>query len=188
MHIAQPLIVVWYLRCHKRIALCLVAYDAVMAVAICLLEWHYFVDLLGGAIVAALAIVIVRSEDHPRDLATSNSWVARPWRSDCSDELDVLRSLALRSAARGHATVWSVVTLMSYFSRDALPTEIVAPQGASDGDSESITIPEKSGYDWCISLLILFLSIAYLRLFYNYTLINGDEGIVLQGAQRVLRG
>ena len=53
---------------------------------------------------------------------------------------------------------------------------------------ESITIPEKSAYDWCISLLILLLSIAYLRLFYNYTLINGDEGIVLQGAQRVLEG
>jgi hypothetical protein len=76
---------------------------------------------------------------------------------------------------------------MSYLSADDLPAEVVAPQGASV-DSESITIPEKSGYDWCISLLILFLSIVYLRLFYNYTLVNGDEGIVLQGAQRVLEG
>ena len=77
---------------------------------------------------------------------------------------------------------------MRYLETEDRHGQVVASQGASDGDSESITIPEKSGYDWCISLLIVLLSIVYLRLFYNYTLINGDEGIVLQGAQRVLQG
>jgi len=60
--------------------------------------------------------------------------------------------------------------------------------GTSHQDSESISIPENSGMDWCISLLVFFFAIVYLRLFYNYTLLNGDEGIVLQGAQRVLEG
>jgi len=96
---------IWYLRCRKRVALCLLAYDGLMAVAICLLEWHYFVDLLGGAIVAALAIVIVRWDDHPRDLATSTQPGARPWMLDYFDEPHVLRSLAPRLAAMGRATV-----------------------------------------------------------------------------------
>jgi 4-amino-4-deoxy-L-arabinose transferase-like glycosyltransferase len=77
---------------------------------------------------------------------------------------------------------------MSYLSADARPAEVAATQGPLDGSSESITIPEKSGHEWCVSLLILFLSIAYLRLFYSYTLVNADEGIVLQGAQRILQG
>jgi membrane-associated phospholipid phosphatase len=32
-----------------------------MVVAILLLEWHYAVDLIGGVVVAALAILIVNS-------------------------------------------------------------------------------------------------------------------------------
>jgi PAP2 superfamily len=61
MHIAQPLIVLWFLRHWKRMVGILLAYDAIMVVAILLLEWHYAVDLIGGVVVAALAILIVNS-------------------------------------------------------------------------------------------------------------------------------
>ena len=54
--------------------------------------------------------------------------------------------------------------------------------------SQPITVPEKSGRDWCISFLIFGVSVLYLRFFYNYTVVNGDEGIILQGAQRILQG
>ena len=60
MHIAQPLIVWWFLRTWKRIAMVLLAFDAVMVLAILLLEQHYVVDLLGGAAVAIIAIAMVR--------------------------------------------------------------------------------------------------------------------------------
>ena len=58
MHIAQPLIVAWFLRKWKRILTVLIAFDAVLTAAILLLEQHYVVDLFGGMIVAALAIAL----------------------------------------------------------------------------------------------------------------------------------
>jgi hypothetical protein len=48
MHIAQPLIVAWFLRRWKRMLLVLFVYDAVLIVSILLLEWHYVVDIIGG--------------------------------------------------------------------------------------------------------------------------------------------
>lgn len=58
MHIAQPLIVMWFLRRWPRMLIVLFLYDVLLIVAILLLEWHYFVDILGGVAVAALAIAI----------------------------------------------------------------------------------------------------------------------------------
>jgi hypothetical protein len=58
MHIAQPMIVLWYLRRWPRITRLLLAYDVLLIAAILLLEWHYFVDLIGGAAVAAAALWI----------------------------------------------------------------------------------------------------------------------------------
>lgn len=49
-------------------------------------------------------------------------------------------------------------------------------------------IPEKSASEWAIALLLFVASVLYLRLFYNYTLLNPDEGVSLQGAQRILNG
>jgi hypothetical protein len=37
-------------------------------------------------------------------------------------------------------------------------------------------------------LLLFVASCLYLRVFYDYSNLNGDEGIVLQGAQRILNG
>ena len=59
MHIAQPLIAMWYLRRWKRIALFLIPVNLVLMIAIVLLEWHYFVDLLGGVLVAAVSTWLI---------------------------------------------------------------------------------------------------------------------------------
>ena len=59
MHIAQPLIVLWFLRKWRRIALTLVAVDVVLAFAIVFLEWHYVADLLGGVAVAVVSVLLM---------------------------------------------------------------------------------------------------------------------------------
>jgi hypothetical protein len=56
MHIVQPLIAIWFLRRWKRIVIVLAAYDVLLIAAIILLEWHYLVDIVGGVLVAAVAI------------------------------------------------------------------------------------------------------------------------------------
>jgi hypothetical protein len=58
MHIALPLIVMWFLRRWKRIVIALCIYDALLIVSILLLEWHYIIDMVGGALVAAIGIAI----------------------------------------------------------------------------------------------------------------------------------
>lgn len=67
MHIAQPLIVAWFLRRWKRTLLALCAYDAVLIVSILLLEWHYLVDIIGGILVAGIAIAITAGATIDRD-------------------------------------------------------------------------------------------------------------------------
>jgi hypothetical protein len=59
MHIAQPLIVMWFLRRWKRITIALTVLNVVLVASILLLEWHYVVDVLGGVGVAILSIAIV---------------------------------------------------------------------------------------------------------------------------------
>jgi len=68
MHIADPLIVLWFLRRWKRVVYCLIAYDIVMIPAILLLEWHYAVDLIGGAAVAIIAIWINNAPEATKTL------------------------------------------------------------------------------------------------------------------------
>src|SRR5947207_4710934 len=48
--------------------------------------------------------------------------------------------------------------------------------------------PEKSSQEPGIVLLLFMGSCLYLKFFYNYTTLHSDEGIVLEGAQRILRG
>lgn len=79
LHLAQPVIVAWFMRRWKRIVLCLVAYDVILIPAILLLEWHYVIDLLGGVAVAVIAILLNPNSDAaltaqqssvPKSLAT----------------------------------------------------------------------------------------------------------------------
>lgn len=67
MHIAQPLIVMWFLRRWKRIAVTLTAVNVVLVAGILLLEWHYLVDVLGGVAVAILSIAIVNRRAFRRE-------------------------------------------------------------------------------------------------------------------------
>jgi hypothetical protein len=59
MHVANPLVVLWYLRKWKRMVAVLLAYDVLLVAAILLLEWHYFVDILGGVAVAGVAVLVM---------------------------------------------------------------------------------------------------------------------------------
>jgi PAP2 superfamily len=56
MHIAQPLVVLWFLRRWRRITYALILYDVILIPAILLLEWHYLVDVIAGVLVAGAAI------------------------------------------------------------------------------------------------------------------------------------
>ncbi len=58
MHLAQPIIVLWFLRKLKRVFFILLVYDFVMVWAILFLQWHYVVDLFGGGFVAVVALFI----------------------------------------------------------------------------------------------------------------------------------
>ncbi len=59
MHIAQPLIAMWYLRRWRRVLTVLIPVNVLLGLSIVLLEWHYAVDLMGGALVAAGSILLI---------------------------------------------------------------------------------------------------------------------------------
>jgi len=65
MHIAQPLIVMWFLRQWKRVAIVLGVYDILLIVSILFLEWHYLIDILGGVLVAGVAIAMTGRVAQP---------------------------------------------------------------------------------------------------------------------------
>src|SRR2546426_5215005 len=49
-------------------------------------------------------------------------------------------------------------------------------------------LPEQTAIDLGLALAIFLLAVGYLWLFRRYTTMEPDEGIILQGAQRILRG
>jgi membrane-associated phospholipid phosphatase len=59
MHLAQPLIAAWFLRRWRGVSAIVCAFCALLAVAIVILRWHYLVDIVGGLVVAVLAVWIV---------------------------------------------------------------------------------------------------------------------------------
>jgi hypothetical protein len=59
MHIALPLIMLWFIRKWRRMFAVLLVYDAMLFVSILLLEQHYLIDLIAGVIAAAVAIALV---------------------------------------------------------------------------------------------------------------------------------
>jgi len=60
MHIALPLIMLWFIRRWRRLTAVLLLYDLLLCGAILLLEQHFLIDLIGGVIAAAVAIALVR--------------------------------------------------------------------------------------------------------------------------------
>jgi hypothetical protein len=76
MHIAQPLVVMWFLRPWRRMLAVLAIYNVLLVGAIVLLEWHYVVDIFGGVLVAGFAIVAVNGREllrSARNMSTSGS-------------------------------------------------------------------------------------------------------------------
>ena len=73
MHIAAPMIALWYLRQWRRLAGVLIALDAMLCAAIVLLEYHYVLDLIGGVAVAAMAILLNDWTKCGPPVATVNS-------------------------------------------------------------------------------------------------------------------
>jgi hypothetical protein len=63
LHIALPIIAMWFLRRWRIAFWLLMAYNIVIAIAIVFLEWHYVIDFLGGIVVAALALAMVQHEE-----------------------------------------------------------------------------------------------------------------------------
>lgn len=64
MHIAQPMVVVWFLRRWRRIALALAFYNLLLIAAVLMLEQHYVIDIVAGFLVAGLAIAINGAPFH----------------------------------------------------------------------------------------------------------------------------
>jgi hypothetical protein len=67
MHIAQPVILLWFLRRWKRLFVSLLVYDLFLMVSIVLLEFHYVMDLVGGVAVALLTVLMLDRTGPARD-------------------------------------------------------------------------------------------------------------------------
>jgi 4-amino-4-deoxy-L-arabinose transferase-like glycosyltransferase len=64
-----------------------------------------------------------------------------------------------------------------------------APSISGQGEREDTCFfPEGSAQERWVALLLFVVSCLYLCLFYHYTALHTDEGILLQGAQRILQG
>jgi len=63
-----------------------------------------------------------------------------------------------------------------------------APGAGRQTQHSPVYVSESSRLEVGIVLLLFVATCLYLRLFYDYTDLNGDEGIILQGAQRILNG
>src|SRR5262249_33098434 len=79
LHAADPIIVFWFLRKWKRIAAVLIIHDILLIPCILLLEWHYVVDLIGGVMIAGIAIWLNNPREDetvqqgsPQELQTAN--------------------------------------------------------------------------------------------------------------------
>jgi hypothetical protein len=59
MHVVQPFIAGWFLRRWRRVSLIVFGYCGLLVPAIVILQWHYFVDIIAGLMIAALAILLV---------------------------------------------------------------------------------------------------------------------------------
>jgi hypothetical protein len=76
MHIAQPMIALWWLRQRKPILVVMSIVNILLVISIVLLEWHYLVDILGGALVALCALWLIGGTEERRHLQRPETQVA----------------------------------------------------------------------------------------------------------------
>jgi 4-amino-4-deoxy-L-arabinose transferase-like glycosyltransferase len=75
---------------------------------------------------------------------------------------------------------------MPIFALDPMRATTSDPSGQTQ--QLPVYIPEESRFEKVIAVLLLLVSFAYLYFFRRYTTMEPDEGIILQGAQRILHG
>ena len=73
MHLVQPLVVLWFLRPWRRIAIALAAYDIFLLIAILTLEMHYAIDIVIALPVAAIAIAITNGSFRGKSIVSRDS-------------------------------------------------------------------------------------------------------------------
>ena len=61
LHIASPLVALWFLRRWRATATIIAIYSVLLMIAIPLLEWHYVIDLFAGIALACVAICVSTS-------------------------------------------------------------------------------------------------------------------------------
>ncbi|MGA9057833.1 MAG: glycosyltransferase family 39 protein, partial [Terriglobia bacterium] len=79
------------------------------------------------------------------------------------------------------------MVLLSDTTQKTSPSAPAAGAGRQPQHS-SVYISESSRLEVGIVLLLFVATCLYLRLFYHYTNLDADEGVILQGAQRILNG
>jgi hypothetical protein len=62
MHVAMPVIALWFTRRWKKLTAWLVGFDLFLILGIVLLEWHYLLDIVGGILVGIAAIALCARE------------------------------------------------------------------------------------------------------------------------------
>jgi len=79
---------------------------------------------------------------------------------------------------------------MIRISAEKMSTESFAQQPALTPVEELLELsrPETSVIDWILACAVALFAIAWVWPFFRYCSFGSDEGIVLQGAARILRG
>jgi len=72
--------------------------------------------------------------------------------------------------------------------REQLEPSTTTPGSVPAEEASGVYLPEGSRSERYIAAALFVLSLLYLCIFRHYSLIDADEGIVLQGAQRILDG
>lgn len=62
MHIAQPIVILCFMRKQRRLLWFFAAFNLLLIPAILLLEQHYVIDLLGGVLVALVAVGLLKCD------------------------------------------------------------------------------------------------------------------------------
>ena len=72
--------------------------------------------------------------------------------------------------------------------RSSAGHNVTSLPAADKAQAATNSLPEQGASERYLAALIFFLSVVYLCLFRQYTTMEPDEGIILQGAQRILHG
>src|SRR5207245_2365634 len=79
-------------------------------------------------------------------------------------------------------------SFMSSRTEEALATRRRAKSAAEAQAPDVLFFPETSRRELLVTLAVFLVSCAYLRLFRDVMVTDPDEGVALQGAERILRG